>query len=384
MRCLITGGAGLVGSHVADALAYAGHEPVIYDSLVSPTHATAEWPAWSVAYERYRWDVRDQRALQDAMDGCDVVFHQAAFGGFAPLPIHATEINCGGTAVVMAAARNAGVRKVVVASSQAVYGHGSCTCGWHYGQSHEVVREPERLAAGDWWPHCQFDDRRRPAEIARFSEDDPVWPRSPYALSKWYAEQLALSLGAEWGLPVVALRYALTYGPRQSPSNPYTGIGSIFATRLLNDLPPVIYEDGDQLRDFVYVEDVADANLLVAEDERADGRVFNVGLGEPQTVRAFCWELAAALDRATGGHAGAAYRCVSAARGDYRPADARYVVTDPSHLQQLGWWPRVDLREGLSRFAEWILSQPKPTEVFAQAERELVHAGVVKSTRSEA
>ncbi len=362
-----------MGSHLVDLLLERGWEVRILDNLEPVTHPAGK-PPWVPAEAEFvqGW-VQTPVTVERAVKGCDVVFHQAAYGGFAPdAASKMTAANALGTVAVMEAARQAGVRKVVVASSQAVYGYG---IGVPFPEGSMPTpprfpfapRDPDRLANADW---SQRSFRGRFLHPARLREDDPVDLPTPYALSKHYAEKAALMLGAEFGIPTVALRYSLAYGPRQSVSNPYTGICSIFATRLANGLPPVIYEDGQQTRDFTYVTDVAAANLLVAEDDRADGKVFNVGTGVGTTVMDFAKLLQGELG-------GPAPEC----SGDYRPGDARHVVCDASRLRGLGWEPQVTVAEGVARYAEWFLSEGAPSNV-PDVGNLLRDAGVVRSVHA--
>lgn len=357
-----------MGSWLSDALLARGDEVVILDNLDPVTHPNGK-PSWVPAEAEFLpGDVRIPHDVKLAVSGCDVVFHQAAFGGFAPEPAKMTAVNALGTANVLAACRAAGVRKVVVASSQAVYGSGRFDCaeGW----TGPGTRTAEQLGRGDWDVRCPSGHVARVRGFGA-SEDDPVELPSAYALSKHYAERLALTLGAEWNMPVVALRYSLVFGPRQSVSNPYTGICSIFSTRLLNGLPPVIYEDGLQIRDFTYVADVAAANLLVADDARADGKVFNVGTGVGTSVLDFARMLAAAYG----------VDVEPELSGEYRPADARHLVTDASRLRALGWAPTVGVDEGVRRYAEWFVEQPRGADRFEAARLEMRQAGIVRGGR---
>lgn len=385
MRALVTGGAGLIGSHLVDLLLERGHEVAILDNLDPTTHPNG-CPPWSLAVldhvPFFQRDVRDPDGVAAACEGADVVFHQAAFGGFSPDTSKVTDVNAVGTARVLDAARHAGVSKIVVASSQAVYGNGqyACAdpqgaCGWNTEDNGPAVRTLEQLEAGRWEVECP--DCHGPTVPYLLDERDGVDLPSPYALSKFFAERLALTLGAQWGLPVVALRYALTYGPRQSVTNPYTGIASMFSTRLLNGQCPPIYEDGLQTRDFTYVGDVAAANLLVAEDDRANGQVFNVGTGERTTVLEFARSLRAALAATVPGtYSGPIEPC-----GRYRPADARHTAVDGTKLRALGWEPaRGPYGEngtgyGVVRYLSWFCELGG---VVVDAEAELIAAGIVR------
>ncbi|MGH9395376.1 MAG: NAD-dependent epimerase/dehydratase family protein [Terriglobia bacterium] len=187
-------------------------------------------------------------------------------------------------------------------------------------------------------------------------------------MSKYFEERLTLSLGREWGIPAVALRYSLTYGPRQSVFNPYCGICSIFSTRLLNGLPPVIYEDGNQTRDFVFVGDVAAANVLVMKDDAADYKVFNVGTGEGTTVNRFVELLRSAYKA----------QVEPTHPGEFRPTDFRHLIADNSAIRALGWTPTVPVSEGINRYARWILSKPRPAEYFSKAEKILKGMRIVR------
>jgi dTDP-L-rhamnose 4-epimerase len=251
----------------------------------------------------------------------------------------------------------------VVASSQAVYGEGKYSC-YEHGFQYPQPRPISQLRAGDWelrCPVCQAPMSGTPIDESRAN------PLLPYAMSKYWNEMMALRLGKLYDIPTTALRYSLTYGPRQSIFNPYTGICSIFSTRILNDLPPVVYEDGRQTRDFVFVEDVARANVMVAEQEASNYQVYNVGTGAATTVLEFIQVL--------GGVYGRDPR--PELRKEFRAGDFRHLVADASRLRALGWEPRVDLEQGLRRYAGWIESFAEVGEFFSAAELQLKQTQVV-------
>jgi dTDP-L-rhamnose 4-epimerase len=254
---------------------------------------------------------------------------------------------------------------VVTASSQAVYGEGKYICDV-CGPCYPARRPLEQLERGEWEVRCPTCGR--PTKGAPIEETALLKFTGVYALSKYFEEQLTLALGREWGISAVSLRYGLTYGPRQSIFNPYTGVCSIFSTRLLNGLPPVIYEDGRQVRDFTFVGDVARANVLVMEDDSVDGEVFNVGTGIGTSVM----EFACLLRDAYG------VEVDPSTPGEYRPMDFRHLITDNSKIRALGWEPSVSVAEGVRRYADWILSKGQPAEYFSKAEDTLKQLRIVR------
>ena len=364
---LVTGGAGLIGSHIVDQALAAGWQVRILDNLQRQTHRDGK-PAWvPAAAELVRGDVRHRRDWERALEGVDVVFHEAAYGGYMPEIAKFIDANGVGTALMLETIRDRRlpVRKVVVASSQAVYNEGAYRCPEH-GHFYGTTRPMAQLEAGDYAMHCP----RCGAAAAPVPTDEaaPTGGENVYAISKMIQERLVISWGRATGIPVVALRYSCTYGPRQSLFNPYTGVIAIFCTRLVNDLPPVVYEDGGQSRDLIYVEDVARANLLVANDERADGRVFNVGTGQAAAIG----DLAQLLARRLG------KEIAPVIPGEFRPGEMRALISDTSALGRLGFEPRTDLGTGIDRYLDWVGQQGEISDYFAAAERLLRRRRVVK------
>jgi dTDP-L-rhamnose 4-epimerase len=199
-------------------------------------------------------------------------------------------------------------------------------------------------------------------------EEAPIRGESVYAITKIDQERLVLTWGQQIGIPTVALRYSCTYGPRQSVFNPYTGVIAIFCARLVNDRPPVVYEDGRQRRDLIYVEDVARANLLVATDPRADGRVFNVGTGRAVAIGDLARHLAERLGKAI----------EPLLPGEFRPGEMRALISDTARLGELGFAPRTDLATGLDRYLAWVREQGAIADYFGPAERLLRRRRVVQ------
>jgi dTDP-L-rhamnose 4-epimerase len=369
---LVTGGAGLIGSHIVDAALAAGWRVRVLDRLEPQTHRLGKPPWVSAEAEFLQGDVRNRRDWERALDGIDVVFHEAAYGGYMPQIAKFIQVNSYGTALMLETIRDRRlpVRKIVLASSQAVYNEGAYRCPEHshfYGTTRPIAQ----LERGDYavrCPICGTAGMPVPTD-----EDAPIGGENTYAISKFDQERLTLSWGRATGIPVVALRYSCTYGPRQSVFNPYTGVIAIFCTRLLNDQPPLVYEDGHQSRDLVFVEDVARANLLVACDPRADGQVFNVGTGHAAEIGDLARTLAAKLDKSI----------APVIPGEYRPGEMRALISDVSRLAALGFQPQVDLDTGIDRYLDWIRGQGSVKDYFAAAERTLRRKRIVKRSAAQ-
>ncbi len=364
---LVTGGAGLIGSHIVDEALTAGWDVRILDNLQRQTHRDGNPPWVPGEAELIQGDIRHRRVWERALDGVDVVFHEAAYGGYMPEIAKFIASNGVGTALMLETIRdrNLPVRKVVVASSQAVYNEGAYSCPEH-GHFYGTTRPIAQLERGDFDVHCPICGVA--ATPVPTDEEAPTGGENVYAISKMIQERLVISWGRATGIPAVALRYSCTYGPRQSLFNPYTGVIAIFCTRLANDLPPVVYEDGQQSRDLIFVEDVARANLLVANDPRADGQIFNVGTGQAAAIGDLARLLAQRLGKSI----------APELPGEFRPGEMRALITDASRIGALGFAPHVALDEGLDRYLDWVRAQGPIAEYFARAERMLRRRRVVK------
>jgi dTDP-L-rhamnose 4-epimerase len=365
-RALVTGGAGLIGSHIADLLVREGWQVRILDNLEPNTHRRGK-PSWiNSKTEFIEGDIRDRDAITSALDGTDVVFHQAAYGGYMPEISKYVHVNSLGTAQMLEVIRenNLPVQKIVVASSQAVYSEGAGECPQH-GLVFPGVRPVDQLRRGDWQVHCPICGAV--TKSAPTPENAPVGGETVYGLTKVDQEKLVLLWGKQVGIPTVALRYSCTYGPRQSIFNPYTGVIAIFCTRLLNDLPPVLYEDGEQTRDFSFVEDIARANLLVAETDKLDGFAVNVGSGEDTPIRKVAEILSQLLH----------INVKPEARGEFRPGEMRHLTSDTKLIRAAGYTPRVNLEQGIQRYIDWIRTQSDIRDYFSEAEQILKSKGIV-------
>jgi dTDP-L-rhamnose 4-epimerase len=369
---LITGGAGFIGSHVADELLRRGHRVRVLDSLVGQVHGEgASRPAYlDPEIELLRGDVRDAHAVERALAGVTAVYHFAATVGVGQSMYelaHYTAVNDLGTAVLLEAlVKSRGSRRVerlVVASSMSVYGEGLYQAP-DGSRVSGVQRSLEQLRLRDWEPRGPRGEPLRPVPT---SEDKPEALHSIYALNKFDQERMCLLVGQAYGVPTVALRFFNVYGTRQALSNPYTGVLAIFAARYLNGNSPLVFEDGRQRRDFVAVEDVARACALALTAERAAGTVINVGSGEACSVLEVATKLAAVLGKR---------ELEPELTGKYRVGDIRHCFADIARARELlGYEPRVRLEDGLGRLAEWLAGQVAHDKV-GEARRELAERGL--------
>src|SRR5437764_10357315 len=335
-RARVTGGAGLIGSHIADLLVREGWKVRVLDNLEPQTHRRGK-PAWiSNQVEFIEGDLRDRETVSAALDNIDIVFHEAAYGGFMPEIAKYVHVNSLGTAQMLEVIRekNLPTKKIIVASSQAVYSEGAGICPKH-GLVFPKVRPIEQLRRSDWSVHCPICNAV--TQSTATPEHAPVGGETVYGLTKVDQERLVLLWGKQVGIPTVALRYSCTYGPRQSIFNPYTGVIATFCTRLLNNLPPVLYEDGKQTRDFSFVEDIARANLLTAETDHLDGLAVNVGSEKGVSIRKVAGIVSSALK----------IDIEPEARGEFRPGEMRHLISGTDTIRAAGYVPQVDLSEGL-------------------------------------
>jgi dTDP-L-rhamnose 4-epimerase len=365
-RVLITGGAGFVGSHTADALLQAGHEVRIFDNLTSQVHQGGVNSYFPKEAEFVLGDVRNLSQMNKAVKGADVILHFASAVGVGQsmyqIADYTATNNLGTANLLQAILDTRSVpEKIVVASSMSIYGEGKYACH-ACGEVAPPARPLSQLQAKQWetiCPNCGKTLRPVPTR-----EDKPLQCTSIYALSKKDQEEMALLFGRTYGIPAVALRYFNIYGPRQSLSNPYTGVAAIFASRLLNGRAPIIFEDGQQMRDFVSVHDIVQAHLLAMENAGADGRAINIGSGNPVTIQ----EIALELGRALG------MQVPAEITGKYRAGDVRHCFADiAAATQLLGYAPRTSLQQGMNELSSWLESQQAEDKVDQALEQLNVH-----------
>ncbi len=379
MKALVTGGAGFIGSHIADRLLEEGYEVRIFDNLDPRVHPKGI-PPWVPRHAEFiRGDVRAKEILKKAHQGVQVVFHQAAYQDLMLDFSKFFHVNSVSTALIqeiLVELQREGtgnqVEKVIVASSQAVYGEGQYRCRnedcslSRNGVIQPPSRPQKQLQIGQWEPICP--ECKEPMERLLLREEYHN-PYNAYAISKLSEEMAALRLGKLYDIPTVALRYSIVQGPRQSLYNQYSGICRIFCLRLLNRLPPIIYEDGYQRRDYTHIADVVEANMVVLRDPRANYRIFNVGSGLEVTVR----EYAEALIQKLGKDLEAIIP------GEYRVGDNRHSVSDITKLKSLRWAPQRGLEDIFEDYISWIQRQGDLGDYFREAEKSMREQGVVRS-----
>ncbi|MBI4145226.1 SDR family NAD(P)-dependent oxidoreductase [Candidatus Woesearchaeota archaeon] len=368
---LVTGGAGFIGSFIVDELLRRGHRVRILDNLEPQVHKVFGGvpPYLNKKAELLVGDVRDRNTIKDALNDVDIVFHEAGMVGVGQSQYQIQrylDANVMGTAQLLDVLANEkhAVKKILVAGSISEYGEGSCACP-ECGIVNPPLRPEEQLKRKDWELHCpECNSTLAPVGT---KEDKLLDVNSIYAISKQAQEQMVLNIGKTYGIPAVSLRYWNTYGPRQSLGNPYTGVCAIFMSRLKNNQPPVIFEDGKQRRDFVSVHDIVQANMLAMESEAANGQIFNVGSGQNYSILEIAQTLAKMYGRAISPQV----------TGDFRKGDVRHCFADISKIRQkLGFKPGVTLEAGLNELKEWVDGAPA-IDTFAQATSEMKLRNIV-------
>jgi dTDP-L-rhamnose 4-epimerase len=370
-KILVTGGAGFVGSHTVDELVRQGHFVTIYDNLCNQVHGGQVPSYLNRDAELVYGDVRDLAKLSQVVLGMDVIYHLAASVGVGQSMYEIadyTAVNNQGTANLLQAILNTHSQpeKIIVASSMSIYGEGRYSCVQCNEDMAPPPRSLQQLKQKRWeilCPRCSA-----PLVPTATDEKKPLQSTSIYALSKKDQEEMMLLFGRTYNTPVVAFRYFNIYGTRQALSNPYTGVAAIFASRLMNGKSPRVFEDGQQMRDFVNVWDVVQANVLALESSAADGRALNVGSGQPVTIRKVADDIARAVGVAV----------PVEITGKYRAGDIRHCFGDISAISGLlGYRPRVKFEDGMCELAEWLQSQDETKDHVQEAMETLNVHGLV-------
>jgi dTDP-L-rhamnose 4-epimerase len=367
---LVTGGAGFIGSHLVDLLLERGDRVRVLDSLDPQVHDGV--PDYlSPEAELVRGDVRDPETVRGALEGVDRLVHLAAAVGVGQSMyeiVRYTSVNALGAAVVLEEALDARDRleKLVVASSMSIYGEGLYRCEHEGIEVAPPPRSEEQLAAREWELRCpSCGEALVPVPTP---ETKPLAPDSIYAVGKRDHEEMFRSFGRAYRVPVTALRFFNVYGPRQALSNPYTGVAAIFASRLLNGRPPVVFEDGAQTRDFVHVSDIVAGVAAALEPEAAVDRALNLGTGEAVSV----------LDVAEALGSGLGVEVEPEVRGDYRAGDIRHCFSDISLARaELGYSPQVGFEDGTRELVVWLAEQ-EARDLVDQATAALQERGLAR------
>lgn len=366
MRVLVTGGAGFIGSYTVDLLVEKGFDVVILDNLETQVHANKKPDYLNLKAKFVLGDVTNPDTWKNILKDVDAVIHLAAMVGVGQSmyqPVRYLDVNTLGTAkfyetLLLRQELKKRIQKIIVASSMSIYGEGAYKCK-NCGIVYPGLRSKKQLEENDWEIHCPKCAEY--VESIPTSEEKPLLNLSTYALSKYDQEKMALNYGFALNIPTTVLRYFNVFGPRQSLNNPYTGVCAIFSSRIKNGNSPIIYEDGKQTRDFIYVEDIARANILCLEKFN-DVDSFNVGSGVPTTIL----KIAKTLIELHESHV------QPKMTEEFRIGDVRHVFSDVSKIKKLGFVAKVSLKEGFDRFIEWGETQ-KAVDKFEEAEKERIN-----------
>ncbi|MDD5417751.1 MAG: GDP-mannose 4,6-dehydratase [Candidatus Nanoarchaeia archaeon] len=368
-KALVTGGAGFVGSYIVDELIKKGHDVRILDNIEYQVHK-GKIPDYLNKNAEYMFgDVLNRETLKKALEDVDVVFHEAAMVGVGQSMYDIARyvnVNTYGTALLLDTIVNGNynLKKLLVASSMSIYGEGKYNCD-DCGDVYPSLRKDEDMKKGEWeqkCPNCGKIVIPKPTD-----EEKPLISTSTYAQTKKHQEEMVLLTGKVYGIPSVALRYFNIFGPRQSLNNPYTGVCAIFSSRIKNNNSPVVYEDGNQARDFIHVKDIARANIMAMENKSADYGYFNVGTGNKKSILDIAEILINLYSR----------ELKPEVTGQFRPGDIRHCYADITKIKEkIGFEPEHTFEKGMKELIEWAEKQEAKDE-FEKVQKELKERGLI-------
>ena len=370
MKILVTGGAGFIGSHTVDLLLLKGHDVRILDNFTKTIHPEGRPSYIPKEVEVIEGDVRSKQDWIRALNGIDAVYHFAAYQDYLLDFSKFFHVNSVGTALLyeVIVEKNLSIKKIILASSQAVYGEGRYECE----NKHVIypnIRKKDQLDRGQWDHICSICNKLL---MPRFTNESIVNPQNQYAISKYSQELIAINLGKQYNIPTVVLRYSIVQGPRQSFYNAYSGACRIFCLSYYFKKHPVIYEDGNQLRDFVNIEDVVDANILVLEKDKINFDVFNVGGCRRYIIQNFAEIVRKVFDS----------NLRPKITKEYRLGDTRHISSDIHKLKAFGWRPKFSPEKSVIDYLKWLIDQENCKDVLEQASTKMKEMGVVHQLRN--
>ena len=371
---LITGGAGFIGSRLCEKLFDQGNNITVLDNLSEQIHGNGESFLFNKIKDKctfIKGDVRDKNDWAHAIKNQEIIIHLAAETGTGQSMYEVekyTNVNVIGTSHMLEilANSNHNVKKIIVASSRSIYGEGKYNCKTH-GVQYPSKRKEEDMKKGEFNPKCSMCNSS--LNVLPTDEQSKIHPSSIYGINKQQQEQMVMLMGESLSIPSISFRYQNVYGPGQSLSNPYTGILSIFSTRILNGNNLDIYEDGEETRDFVYIEDAVDATILGIENEEANGHIFNVGSGVSTRVL----DVANTLKRLYNSEINITVS------GKFRLGDIRHNCADLSKLKDiLGFTPKYNFERGITEFVNWVKTQEVMEDKYEKSIQQLKNKGLIK------
>ncbi len=366
MKILVTGGAGFIGSHTVDALLEKGHEVRIMDNLQKPVHLKGR-PIWVPDETEFvLGDVRDKTMWERCLEGVEAVYHFAAYQDYLPDYSTFSHVNTFSTSLLyeLIESNRFPIKKVIIASSQAVMGEGKYHC-YEHGDYFPNQRIDDHLQRGVWDHHCPICQKKL---IMDKSDETVINPQNPYGMSKYTQEMIAINLGKRLKIPTVALRYSIVQGPRQSFYNAYSGACRIFSLSNFFNKAPIIYEDGESIRDYVNIHDVVDANIGVLKSDEANYNVFNVGGGKGYTVKEFSAIVTDVFGK----------KITPEIPGEYRYGDTRHIFSDLTKIKKLGWVPKRSIYDSVKEYRVYLTQQTDIEDILDYAQKQMKTLGVVR------